>query len=41
MDYDINAPAARAVLQELTSKVNTRVNEQGPHSKGSLAANDQ
>jgi cysteinyl-tRNA synthetase len=29
-----------AVLQELTRQVNTLINEQGPHSKGTLAAID-
>jgi len=41
MDDDFNAPAALAVLQELTRQVNILVNEQGPHSQGTLAAIDQ
>ncbi|MFQ5419064.1 MAG: DALR domain-containing protein [Anaerolineae bacterium] len=41
MNDDFNAPAALAVLQELTRQVNTLVNEKGPHTKGSLAAIDQ
>jgi cysteinyl-tRNA synthetase len=40
MNDDFNAPAALAVLQELTRQVNTLINEQGPHSKGTLAAID-
>ncbi len=41
MDDDFNAPAAIAVLQELTRQVNTLLNEKGPHSKETLAAIDQ
>ncbi|MCP4427772.1 MAG: cysteine--tRNA ligase [Chloroflexi bacterium] len=41
MDDDFNAPAAMAVLQELTRQVNTLLNEQGPHTQGTLAAIDQ
>ena len=41
MDDDFNAPAALAVLQELTRQVNILVNEQGPHSQGTLVAIDQ
>ena len=40
MNDDFNAPAALAVLQELTRQVNTLINEQGPHSKGTLVAID-
>lgn len=40
MNDDFNAPAALAVLQELTRQVNTLINEQGPHTKGALAAID-
>jgi cysteinyl-tRNA synthetase len=40
MNDDFNAPAALAVLQELTRQVNTLINEQGPHTTGTLAAID-
>lgn len=40
MDDDFNAPAALAVLQELTRQVNTLVNEKGPHTSGTLSAID-
>lgn len=40
MDDDFNAPAALGVLQEMTRQVNTWLNEQGPHSKGTLNAID-
>jgi cysteinyl-tRNA synthetase len=40
MNDDFNAPAALAVLQELTRQVNTLINEQGPHTAGTLAAID-
>ncbi len=40
MNDDFNAPAALAVLQELTRQVNTIIHEKGPHSKGTLAAID-
>ncbi len=41
MDDDFNAPAALAVLQDLTRKVNSLLNEAAPLSQGSLAAIDQ
>jgi cysteinyl-tRNA synthetase len=41
MDDDFNAPAALAVLQELTRQVNTLLNEQGPQTQDTLAAIDQ
>ncbi|HEX6384799.1 MAG TPA: cysteine--tRNA ligase [Anaerolineae bacterium] len=41
MNDDFNAPAALALLQDLTRQVNTLLNEQGPHSQGTLAAIDQ
>ena len=41
MNDDFNAPAALAVLQDLTRQVNTLLNEQGPQSQGTLAAVDQ
>jgi cysteinyl-tRNA synthetase len=41
MDDDFNAPAALAVLQELTRQVNTLLNEKGPQTKGSLTAIDE
>lgn len=41
MDDDFNAPAALAVLQELTRQVNTLINENGPHTKGTLSAIDK
>ncbi|MEZ4515361.1 MAG: cysteine--tRNA ligase [Chloroflexota bacterium] len=40
MDDDFNAPAALAVLQELTRQVNTWLNEGGPHTQGTLQAID-
>lgn len=41
MDDDFNAPAALAVLQDLTRQVNTLVNEKGPHTHGTLSAINQ
>ena len=41
MNDDFNAPAALAVLQDLTRQVNTLLNEQGPQSQGTLTAIDQ
>lgn len=41
MNDDFNAPAALAVLQDLTRQVNTLINEQGPQTQGSLTAIDQ
>lgn len=41
MNDDFNAPAALAVLQELTRQVNTLLNEQGLHTKGTLQAIDK
>jgi cysteinyl-tRNA synthetase len=38
---DFNAPAALAVLQEMTRQVNVLLNEQGPQTKGTLTAVDQ
>jgi cysteinyl-tRNA synthetase len=40
MDDDFNAPAALAVLQDLTRQVNTLINEKGPHTQGTLSAID-
>ncbi|MCA9973099.1 MAG: cysteine--tRNA ligase [Anaerolineales bacterium] len=40
MNDDFNAPAALAVLQELTRRINTWLNEQGPHTAGTLQAID-
>ena len=44
MDDDFNAPAALAVLQDLTRQVNTLINEKGPrtggHTSGTLTAID-
>jgi cysteinyl-tRNA synthetase len=40
MDDDFNAPAALAVLQDLTRQVNTLINEKGPHTAGTLTAID-
>ncbi|MEZ4644434.1 MAG: cysteine--tRNA ligase [Chloroflexota bacterium] len=40
MNDDFNAPAALAVLQELTRQVNTLLNEKGPHTAGTLQAID-
>ncbi len=41
MDDDFNAPAALAVLQDLTRKVNSLINEASPLSHGSLEKTDQ
>lgn len=41
MDDDFNAPAALATLQEMTRQVNILLNEEGPHSQGTLAAIDK
>jgi cysteinyl-tRNA synthetase len=41
MDDDFNAPAALAVLQDLTRQVNTLLNEGAPLNLGSLTAIDQ
>ncbi len=41
MNDDFNAPAAVAVLQDLTRQVNALLNESGPQSRGSLEAIDQ
>ena len=41
MNDDFNAPAALAVLQDLTRQVNTLLNESGPQNTGTLAAIDQ
>lgn len=41
MNDDFNAPAALAVLQDFTRQVNSLLNEQGPQTRGSLAAIDQ
>jgi len=41
MDDDFNAPAALAVLQDLTRKVNSLINESAPLSQASLEAIDQ
>ncbi len=41
MDDDFNAPAALAVLQELTRKVNALLNDAGQQTIGSLQAIDQ
>ncbi len=40
MDDDFNAPAALAVLQDLTRQVNTWLNEGGPHTRDTLQAID-
>ncbi|MCA9933681.1 MAG: cysteine--tRNA ligase [Ardenticatenaceae bacterium] len=40
MNDDFNAPAALGVLQELTRQVNILLNEQGPHTNGTLTAVD-
>lgn len=40
MNDDFNAPAALAVLQELTRQTNTLINEAGPQTRGSLEAID-
>lgn len=40
MNDDFNAPAALAVLQELTRQVNALLNEKGPHTAGTLQAID-
>jgi len=41
MNDDFNAPAAVAVLQDLTRQVNVLINEQGPQTVGTLTAVDQ
>jgi cysteinyl-tRNA synthetase len=41
MNDDFNAPAALAVLQEVTRQANTLLNEKGPHSLGTLVALDR
>jgi len=41
MNDDFNAPAALALLQDLTRQVNTLLNEQGPLTRATLAAIDQ
>ncbi len=41
MDDDFNAPAALAVLQELTRQVNTLLNTEGAQTRGALEAIDQ
>ena len=41
MNDDFNAPAALAVLQDLTRQVNTLLNESGPQTQGTLAAIDE
>ena len=41
MDDDFNAPAAMAVLQDMTRQVNTWLNEAGPHTTGTLTAIDR
>ena len=41
MNDDFNAPAALAVLQDLTRQVNTLLNSSGPQTQGSLEAIDQ
>jgi cysteinyl-tRNA synthetase len=41
MDDDFNAPAAVAVLQDLTRQVNALINEQGAQTRGTLTAVDQ
>ncbi len=41
MNDDFNAPAALAVLQDLTRKVNSLLNQSGSQTAGSLAAIDQ
>jgi cysteinyl-tRNA synthetase len=40
MDDDFNAPAALAVLQELTRQVNSLLNEEGQQTRGTLEAVD-
>jgi cysteinyl-tRNA synthetase len=40
MNDDFNAPAALAVLQDLTRQVNILLNEKGPHSQATLEAVD-
>jgi cysteinyl-tRNA synthetase len=40
MNDDFNAPAALAVLQELTRQVNSLLNEAGPQTRGTLEAID-
>ncbi len=41
MNDDFNAPAALAVLQDLTRQVNTLLNKSGPQTQGTLEAIDQ
>jgi len=41
MDDDFNAPAALAVLQDFTRKVNSLINDSPPLTQGSLEAIDQ
>ena len=41
MDDDFNAPAALAVLQDLTRRVNSLINDSPPLTQGSLQAIDQ
>jgi cysteinyl-tRNA synthetase len=41
MNDDFNAPAALAELQDFTRQVNTLLNEQEPHTMGTLEAIDQ
>lgn len=41
MNDDFNTPAAIAILQDLTRKVNTLLNAEMPQTEGSLAAIDQ
>jgi cysteinyl-tRNA synthetase len=41
MDDDFNAPAAVAILQDLTRQVNALINEQGAQTRGTLTAVDQ
>jgi cysteinyl-tRNA synthetase len=41
MNDDFNAPAALAVLQDLTRQVNTLLNKSGPQTKATLEAIDQ
>jgi cysteinyl-tRNA synthetase len=41
MDDDFNAPAALAILQELTRQVNISLNEEGPQTRGTLEAIDK
>ena len=41
MNEDFNAPAALAILQDLTRQVNILLNEFGPHTYGTLEAIDK